>query len=104
MNVTTDTFSKLLREGIERNARSVVFNHLLSGSLPDHLIDNFKRLLCYGSTPTDRWVSLVEAIHVHHLLHSGLRYDQWGNIVDMPKDSIIYIEIRNPNEKRLSLL
>lgn len=104
MNATTDTFFKRLEAGIERNARSVVFDHLLSGSLPDHLIDNFKRLLCYGSTPTDHWVSLEEQIHIHHLLHTESKYVPWGSIEGTRMPLILNIEIRKQNEKRLSSL
>src|SRR5688572_33398214 len=104
MNVTMDTFSKRLEEGIERNARSVVFNHLLSGSLPDHLIDNFKRLLWYGSTQMDRWVWLEERIREHHLMLTAMKSGQWVSIEDLPKGSILNIEVRNRGAKRLSSL
>src|SRR5690242_13487153 len=104
MSATTDTFFKLLEEGIERNARRVVFDHLLSGSLPDPLIGSFKRLLCYGSTQTGAWAWLEEQIRIHHLLHNESKSDQWVSIEDMPNPLILNCVIKNPNEKRLSFL
>lgn len=103
MNATTDTFSQRLREGIERNARRVVFDHLLSGSLPDPLIDNFKRLLLYGSTPTDRWESLAELIPLFPQTPTDENFVLWENIDVSQGPLMINIDVRKPNGMRLSL-
>lgn len=43
-------------------------------------------------------------IREHHLMLTAMKSGQWVSIEDLPNDSILNIEIRNPDAKRLSSL
>jgi hypothetical protein len=89
---------------IESNVLNAENLRNASGWLLEVLIGSYKRLSSCGDTPMDHLAWQEEQIRI---LRGGLnewKFEPWESIANMPRPLILNLELRMPNEKRLSSL